>query len=142
MVREEIYKIKQEYEAMNIELVLCHNDPLCENFVKGSDKMYLVDWEYAGMNDFYWDIADLFIEAGYTAKEEEIFCQFYFGPSLSIVDKRRMLMNKIFLDFLWSLWGKQRYSCGYDLQDYANERYERAKDNLQRLQVTKINNCI
>lgn len=132
-VKARVYSLKEEVEKMDIPLTMCHNDPLCENFVKGRDKMYLVDWEYAGMNDPMWDIADIFIEAGFTPEEEEQFSQFYFEEEVDKQMQRRILINKVFLDFLWSLWGKQRLSNGMDLLDYANERYERTKGNLELL---------
>lgn len=132
-IREMVYGLKGEVLEMGIQNTICHNDPLCENFIQGKDRMYLVDWEYAGMNDPMWDIADFFIEAGFSKEEEEIFSAFYFDEKPDEALTRRILMNKVFLDFLWSLWGKQRYSCGEDLLEYANERYERAKLNLNLL---------
>jgi thiamine kinase-like enzyme len=38
------------------QLAPCHNDPLAENFIDAAKRMYLVDWEYAGMNDPMWDL--------------------------------------------------------------------------------------
>ena len=63
--------------------------------------MYLVDWEYAGMNDPMWDLADLFIEAEFTHEEENVFCQYYFESenTLDSIIKHRILINKILLDF-------------------------------------------
>lgn len=132
-IKNQVYGLKQEVDEMDIEVVICHNDPLCENFIKGKDKMYLVDWEYAGMNDPMWDIADFFIEAEFNPDEEKIFNSFYFGQDLNGEDERRILINKIFVDFLWSLWGKQRYSTGADFLEYANNRYTKAKHNLELL---------
>lgn len=132
-IRERVYGLRGEVLEMGVQNTICHNDPLCENFVQGKDRMYLVDWEYAGMNDPMWDIADFFIEAGLSKAEEELFSAYYFDEKPDEKLTRRILMNKVFLDFLWSLWGKQRYSCGEDLLEYANERYERAKLNLNFL---------
>lgn len=132
-IKKNVLNLKEKVDKMNIKIAMCHNDPLCENFIKGKDRMYLVDWEYAGMNDPMWDLADLFIEAEFTAVEEELFNNFYFGQEVDEQAKYRILINKIFLDFLWSLWGLQRYSCGADLLDYANDRYTRAKRHLKLL---------
>lgn len=138
VVKSQVYQLKDIIEEMNVKVTMCHNDPLCENFVKGEDKMYLVDWEYAGMNDPMWDLADFFIEANFSPEEEVMFCKFYFGHSLDSITQKRILINKIFLDFLWSLWGKQRSANGEKLLDYADERYERAKKNLAVF--NKLNN--
>lgn len=132
-VKKKVINLKEKTSKMNVKSTICHNDPLCENFVKGKEKMYLVDWEYAGMNDPMWDLADLFIEAEFTQEEEFLFHKLYFGQEADSKMKSRILINKIFLDFLWSLWGIQRYSCGEDLLEYANQRFIRAKKNLQLL---------
>jgi len=133
IIKGKVCALKDEIKQMKIQLTMCHNDPLCENFIRSGNKMYLVDWEYAGMNDPMWDLADFFIEAGLSPTEESEFCSYYFGHAIDINIKRRILMNKILLDFLWSLWGKLRYANGEDLLDYANERYERARNNLDYL---------
>ncbi|WP_129600118.1 choline kinase family protein [Anaerophilus nitritogenes] len=139
VVKEQVYQLKDELEGMNVQMTMCHNDPLCENFIKGEDRMYLVDWEYAGMNDPMWDLADFFIEAELTAQEEIIFFRVYFGHAVDSMIERRILINKIFLDFLWSLWGKQRSANGEDLVEYANNRYKRAKTNLALLNKQFVN---
>ncbi len=41
----------------NAQLVLCHGDSQLSNFVVSSDKIYLLDWEFCGNNDPYYDIA-------------------------------------------------------------------------------------
>ena len=133
-IREQIYALKEEYESFNVELAFCHNDPLCENFVLGKERLFLVDWEYGGMNDPLWDVADVIIEAILNEEEEEAFKTFYFNGPATPQEERRIVMNKVFLDFLWSLWGKQRFSIGEDdMQAYADERYERMKINLDLL---------
>lgn len=132
-VKEEIYSLENLYKSFGVRSVMCHNDPLCENFVRGKDRMYLVDWEYAGMNDPMWDLADVFIEGNFSEDQEALFNEFYFKGKPSYQEEQRILMNKVFLDFLWSLWGKQRYACGEDLLEYANERYKRTKENLRKL---------
>ena len=125
--------LQEEVESLNIETFLCHNDPLCENFITTEQRMYLVDWEYAGTNDPLWDVADVIIEANYTKEKEEEFINYYFRREATPSELRRILINKVFLDFLWSLWGLQRYSSGVDLYDYATERYLRAKENIKYL---------
>jgi thiamine kinase-like enzyme len=37
--------------------VFCHNDAQRSNMVVSKDRLYLLDWEYAGLNEFYYDIA-------------------------------------------------------------------------------------
>ena len=117
------------------ERVLCHCDPLCENFVKDTvnGRMYLVDWEYAGMNDPLWDVADVAIEAGYDDEERLAFERAYFGRDPLPEEDMSVVVNMVLIDFLWSLWGEQRALYDQSLVDYGTERYERAKANLAQL---------
>ncbi len=86
------------------------------------------------MNDPLWDLADVMIEAELNQEQEELFKGFYFETAATKEEERRIVMNKVFLDFLWSLWGKQRYSVGEDdMQAYAHDRYVRMKKNLALL---------
>ena len=43
------------------------------------------------------------------------------------------LINKIYQDFLWSLWTKVKEASGDDFGNYGIERYNRAKENLNLL---------
>lgn len=132
IVKKEVIKIKDAIsEENNIQNVPCHNDTLCENWILGNDRLYLIDWEYAGMNDYMWDLADLSIEACFNEKTEKSLLKFYFGRDTSTKENKRFLANKIFLDFLWSLWGKTRVPIeGVKMEVYANDRYKRMKDNI------------
>ena len=70
--------------------VFCHNDAQQSNFIINKDKVYLIDWEYAGLNAFYYDIAsfgnrnfddalrllDAYLERPAT-KEEQNHVRFY-----------------------------------------------------------------
>ena len=72
--KEKVMKIKTEIDKKyKPKKVPCHNDPLCENWVMGKDKLYLIDWEYAGMNDALWDLADVSIEANYTEEQDDLY---------------------------------------------------------------------
>lgn len=115
--------------------VPCHNDPLCANWIYGNDRLYLIDWEYAGMNDPMWDLADVSIEAHYGDKEDAMLLEAYFGRPVHKIEQKSFLANKIYLDYLWTLWGLTRVPYdGQVLQDYADIRYRRLKQNLKRLQ--------
>ena len=47
-----------------------HCDPLCENFLDDGTRMWIVDYEYSGMNDPLWDLGDLSVEAGLTGAQD------------------------------------------------------------------------
>ena len=131
--KAKVMKIKAEIDAViPFQKVPCHNDPLCENWVEGDGRLYLIDWEYAGMNDGMWDVSDISIEAGFDREWDSLLLEFYLGHEPSVDDWRHFLANKIYVDFLWTLWAKTRVPFdGQPMEDWACERYARMKDNIR-----------
>ena len=133
-VKKTVMDIKNEVDSIcTIKIVPCHNDPLCENWIVSGndDRMYLVDWEYAGMNDGVWDIADVSIEAAYTKEQDEKLLTAYLGRKPDKTDMKHFLANKLYVDYLWTLWAKTRVPYdGQPMEDWAAERYARLKGNI------------
>ena len=130
--KQKVMDIKAETDrTIGAPTVPCHNDPLCANWVEGNGRLYLIDWEYAGMNDGMWDLAAVSIEAEYEEKHDELLLSSYLGHEPSSINWKHLLANKIYVDYLWTLWAKTRvpYS-GQDMEDWAVERYNRMKKNI------------
>ncbi len=132
-VKKEVMRIKGETDAaIDIKKVPCHNDPLCENWVEGDGRMYLIDWEYAGMNDGMWDLADVSIEASFNEECDHMLLKEYLGKEPDKIDIRHFLANKIYVDFLWTLWAKARVPYdGQPMEDWAVTRYTRLKTFIE-----------
>ncbi|MBO5196055.1 MAG: phosphotransferase family protein [Clostridia bacterium] len=128
-IKAEVMNIKAEIDAaIDAKKVPCHNDPLCENWVVGDDRMYLIDWEYAGMNDGMWDVADVSIEAGFDKECDHMLLCAYLEREPTVTDEKHFLASKIYVDFLWTLWAKTRVPYdGQPMEDWAVERYTRLK---------------
>lgn len=130
-VKENLLSLKEYYKTLVIEEVPCHIDPACSNFILSEDdKMYLIDWEYSGMFDPMWDIAAHSLEAGFSQTEEALFVKYYLRREATVVEQERMLLHKIFQDFLWSLWTLFKEEKGDDFGTYGRIRFERAKENV------------
>src|SRR5579875_1142389 len=131
-VRAQVMVLRNIYEGMNITLTPCHNDLVAENLVKsGPDKVYLIDWEYAGMNDPMWDVAAHLLECEFSPEDEELFLTLYLQTeTIPLEIQQRVLMNKIFQDFLWSIWTIVKEAKGDDFGTYGMDRFNRARRNL------------
>src|SRR5882672_5761121 len=108
----------------------CHCDPLCENFLDTGERMWLVDWEYSGMNDPLWDLGDLSIEGGFSERQDEEMLRAYFGGEARPTDRGRMVIYKAMCDLLWTLWGLIQHANRNPVDDfwtYALRRFERCK---------------
>lgn len=132
-VKAIVMDIKAQVDASKeITKVPCHNDALCENWVMGDGRMYLIDWEYAGMNDGMWDLADVSIEAGFDAEHDLMFLRSYLGKEPDKADLQHYLASKLYVDYLWTLWAKARVPYdGQPMEDWAAERYARLKENIE-----------
>lgn len=116
--------------------VPCHNDSLIGNWVlDGDGRLYLIDWEYSGMNEAMWDLSCLSIEANYGPAEDAELLEAYYdceGRKVRIEDKKRFIAAKMYVDYLWTLWGLTRVPFdGAFMQEYADNRYMRLKKNIE-----------
>ena len=57
----------------------CHNDLLTANLLHDGERLRIVDWEYAGMGDRYFDLANLSINNGFEEADDERLLAAYFG---------------------------------------------------------------
>jgi thiamine kinase-like enzyme/choline kinase/predicted transcriptional regulator len=131
-VRQQVMILKEIYESMDIQLTPCHNDALPQNMVKsGEDKVYMIDWEYSGMNDPMWDIAWYSMESELTPEEEELYLTLYLQKDdIPLEIQQRMIMNKIFQDFLWTIWTIIKEAKGDDFGTYGTDLLNRCRKNL------------
>lgn len=113
-----------------VALAPCHCDPLCENFLDDGEKMWIVDYEYGGMNDPLWDLGDLSVEGHFTAAMDREMLEAYFGRAPSDPEMGRVVIYKAMCDLLWTLWGLIQFADGNPADDfwaYATGRFERCK---------------
>lgn len=130
-VKDKVIYLKNIMNELDVKLVPCHNDMVAENFIKSGEKIYLIDWEYGGMNDPMWDLAAYSLENELSEDQEELFLKLYFKGNVEEKYKKRILINKIYQDFLWSTWTNIKEAKGDDFGTYGIDRYNRAKKNLK-----------
>lgn len=121
----------------NMIFVPCHNDTVPENFVADdTGKTYLVDWEYAGMNDPSWDVAAYIIESRLSEEAIEYFLLDYYDQSLTAEEILKIKCYMMAQDLLWMVWAMIRHYSGDDFLDYCNVRYERFQKNIKAITVS------
>ena len=81
---------------------LCHNDLVEGNFLFSRDKLYLIDFEYAGYNDYYFDIASFISENDLNYEETITFLKAYFNDKECHYKKLDVFLQ--FCDLLWYTW--------------------------------------
>jgi len=125
-------KIEKAMDRDKPELAACHNDVLSENFILDeSGKIWLLDWEYGGMNDPFFDLGDFAVEHPLSRKQEELIIQTYCGE-MQPHRLYRILLHKLTADLWWSLWAmiQDRISnLDFDYYEYGIGRYARFRNN-------------
>ena len=126
--------VRAALDAHPRPLVPCHCDPLCENFLDTGSRMWIVDWEYSGMNDPMWDLGDLSVEAGFDAVQDRELLEAYFNGQPSPANHGRMVIYKAMCDLLWTLWGLIQHANGNPADDflaYATTRFNRFRSLMR-----------
>ncbi len=127
--------IRTVLETQPVALAPCHCDPLAENFLDTGDRMWVVDWEYSGMNDPMWDLGDLSVEAAFGPDQDEELLGAYFDGPVPDDARARMVIYKAMCDLLWTLWGLVQHGNGNEVEDfwaYSTGRLNRCRDLMAR----------
>ena len=66
----------------------CHNDLLPANFLRDGDALAIIDWEYAGMNDRYFDLGNLAVNNELGRRRRAALLEAYFGERRAAARRR------------------------------------------------------
>lgn len=132
--KPKVMSLESRLNAIGIEMTPCHDDAVPENFIKAEDgTIYLIDWEYSGMNDPMADFAALFLESEFPEETQDYFLDKYYAGNVPSGIKERILCYEILWDALWTQWTVIKEACGDDFGSYGIDRYNRAKTNFNKL---------
>jgi thiamine kinase-like enzyme len=107
----------------------CHNDLLNANFISDGERIWIVDWEYAGMGDRFFDLANFSVNHELSADENEELLRLYFGEVLED-DVRSLTLMRFMSDFREAMWGVVQQGLSeleFDFADYAESHFERLR---------------
>jgi aminoglycoside phosphotransferase (APT) family kinase protein len=107
------------------ELAPCHNDLLGANFVRDGEAIRIVDWEYAGMNDRLFDLANLSVNNGFSDADDRALLRAYFGDEAQLAGLRAMRIVSDLREAAWGLVQATRSDLDVDFATYAREHLER-----------------
>lgn len=119
-------------QVTSVTVTPCHNDTVPENFLSDAQgNSYLIDWEYAGMNDPLWDVAAYILESRLSEEAIQYLVSDYFEKAPTPEELMRLKSYMLIQDLLWSVWALIRHYNGDDFLDYCNYRYERFRKNIK-----------
>jgi len=109
------------------EPVACHNDLLAANILDDGSRLWIVDWEYAGMNDRYFDLANLAVNNGFSDDDESTLLVAYFGwtDNKQLARLRLMRLVSDAREAHWGLVQQGVSTMDFDYAEYADQHFTR-----------------
>ncbi len=106
----------------------CNNDLLAGNFVDDGDRIWLIDYEYSGNNDPFFEIGNTATECEFSADQTAAYTEAYLGrSSRSLV--ARVRLQSLVSEYGWSLWGFLQAGSSpldYDFAAWGQHRFDKA----------------
>ena len=113
------------------ERVPTHNDLLTANFLLDGDHVQLIDWEYAGMGDRWFDLGNFAVNNELDDDQEAQLLEAYFGEP---PDERLIATLKLFRfmsDFREAMWGVVQRGVSeldFDYGEYTQKHFDRLEE--------------
>lgn len=125
-------RIELAFLTAPIELRPCHNDLLNANFIDDGSRVRIVDWEYAGMGDPFFDLGNFAVNQELEADDEAAFLAAYDGSGSGGEPRpdrlARLRLMRLVSDFREAMWGVLQQgisSLEVDFRAYAAEHFDR-----------------
>ena len=107
----------------------CHNDLLIGNFLDEGHTLRILDWEYAGMGDPYFDLANFSTNHELDESGDRMLLEAYFGEYRE-QDFARLRLMRIMSDFREAMWGVVQQglrTTDTDYEAYAGQYFDRLR---------------
>jgi len=105
----------------------CHNDLLNGNFIDDGTCIRILDWEYGGMGDIFFDLGNFAIQHEFSDEQDEILLKAYFGNPTDSQRAHQKLM-KIMSDLREAMWAQVQRGVSkldFDYEGYGQKYFER-----------------
>jgi len=115
--------------AAPVDLRPCHNDLLNANFIDDGDRIRIVDWEYAGMGDPFFDLGNFSVNHELSAEENAGLLEAYDRSAAPDPSRlARLTLMRVVSDFREAMWGVLQQGIStldVDFVAYAAEHFDR-----------------
>jgi thiamine kinase-like enzyme len=124
-------RIRNVFRSSPISERPCHNDLLNANFLVRDDRVLVVDYEYAGMGDPFFDLGNLSVNNGLSEGAQERLLRGYLG-GVTAAALARLALMRIVSDFREAMWGVVQQGLStldVDYVEYAKRHFSRCLEN-------------
>ncbi|MCQ2512970.1 MAG: phosphocholine cytidylyltransferase/choline kinase family protein [Lachnospiraceae bacterium] len=133
ITKKNLFSLKKYIDRQKIEESLTHIDAVPDNFLfapdkDGKERIYLIDWEYAAMQDPHVDIAMFAIYSMYERKKVDELINAYFPEGCTKEIRLKIYCYIAVCGLLWSNWCEYKRALGVEFGEYSLKQYRYAKD--------------
>ncbi len=126
----ELARIGRELETAvgPVEIVFGHNDLLPANFIDDGDKIWLIDFDYAGFNSPLFDLSNLASNNELSEDQEQVILENYFAVSTNkatLASYHAMKCASLLRETMWSMVSELYSRVDMDFADYTCKNLER-----------------
>lgn len=128
-----VFSLKSFIDENALPYQLTHIDAVPDNFLfyndeNGNERIRLIDWEYAAMQDPHVDIAMFAIYALYGRDEIEALIDAYFTNGCSKKTRIKIYCYIAACGLCWSNWCEYKRNLGVEFGEYSLKQYRYAKE--------------
>lgn len=135
ITKSNVFSLKKFIDEHREDYILTHIDAVSDNFLfadqDGKERIYLIDWEYAGMQDPHVDLAMFSIYSFYDLGQINDLISAYFPEGCKDVIRIKIYCYISVCGLLWSNWCEYKRNLGAEFGDYSLRQYQYAKEFYQ-----------
>ena len=130
-LRERAQEIEEAFQRHPMPERPCHNDLLDANFIMHDDRVMIIDYEYAGMGDAFFDLGNLSVNNEFDEETDLALLEMYFGDEPTQARVARLKLMRLMSDLREAMWGVMQQAIStldFDYEEYANKHFDRCKE--------------
>lgn len=121
--------VEEVFTRLDLERRPCHNDLQLQNLIVGSDQLWVLDFEFAGMGNPYFDLGNVAVNGELLDDELVPLARGYFGAD-SATERARiqlMMFMAAYREALWAVVAEPVLELDWDYQAWAAEYFRRSR---------------
>ncbi len=121
--------------------VPCNNDLLAANFIDDGDRVWLIDYEYSGSNDAFFELGNTTTECDFTEEQVDAWVEAYLGAAPTPADLAQVRLQALCSEYGWSLWGFIQAATSpidYDFTAWGQERFDKAEATFRGPRLRRL----
>jgi thiamine kinase-like enzyme len=132
----EAANVRLERASRPAPLAFGHNDLLPANFIDDGKRLWLIDWEYSGVNTVFFDLGGVASNASMDEDETRALLEHAHGRAPIADDLRAMAISQaqsLLRETVWSMTSELHSDIDFDFAGYTLKNMERFEAALAAL---------